>query len=115
MKIVNRKTFLELPSGTIYSEHYSGDGFNNLSIKYETWGNDWIYMDINDFDDCENSGERYEKIDKMRDEGAEYPLNLDTTSRDGLFEDEQMFAIYDENDVNKIIEVLTQAVTKMKR
>lgn len=112
MKIVNRKEFLELPSGTVYCKYFNPDGFGNLSIKYDTKydennvGMDWLYMELSDFDDHVSSNERYDKLGDMVNLGMSFPLKLDTVTRDGLFEDEQLFAIYDVNDVNLIIEAL---------
>jgi len=103
MKIVNRKTFLALPENIVYSKHFEEDGFNELQIKGETWSSDFLYEDLNDFDDHDTSEERYEKIRRMRDNEESFPLRLDSCSRDGLFEDDQWFAIYDDIDVSKII------------
>jgi len=111
MRIVNRKTFLALPENTVYAKHFEEDCFNELQIKGETWSNDFLYEDLNDFDDNDTSEERYEKIGRMRDNGESFPLRLDSSSRDGLFEDDQWFAVYDDNDVEKIIERLKKTLT----
>lgn len=116
MKIVDRKTFLESPYGTVYCKHFKSDRFSNLSIKYETKRDnegvaiDWIYMELSGFDDYYDSNEMYENLDDMRDNSAEFPLRLDAVSRDGFFEDDQLFAIYDKNDVNNIIKTLTSTL-----
>jgi len=110
MRIVNRKTFLALPENTVYAKHFECDGFNELQIKGETWTNDWLYENLNDFDDHDTSEERYDKIEAMRKEGKSFPLRLDSCSRDGLFDDEQWFAIYDKEDVAKIIARLTKTI-----
>jgi hypothetical protein len=44
----------------------------------------------------------------MIENGEEEPITLNCTNRDGLFEDEQIFAVYDKNDINKMIEMLVE-------
>ncbi len=110
MKIVDRKTFLALPENTVYAKFFEGDTFNNLQIKGETWTNDFLYEDLNEFDDCDSSEERYEKMERMVKQGESFPLRLDSSSRDGLFEEDQLFAIYDKEDISKIIARLYMAI-----
>lgn len=116
MKIVNRKTFLSLPLGTVYCEHYPSDGFGEIMIKYNTCqydgraSNDLLYMPLGDFDDHGSSEERYAKIDKMVDEGAEYPLRLDSVGRTTIFDDHQLFCIYSKEDVLTIITKLKETL-----
>lgn len=111
MRIVKREEFLKLPSGTVYATHYNDDGFGTLCIKRSSSpNNDWYYTDLNDFDDCDNSDDRYKKMKLMREEGASYPLRLDTQSRDGLFEEDEFFAIYERGDIQNIITKLTECL-----
>ncbi len=57
MKIVNRKDFLKLPSGTIYcSFNKENFNFNGFSLKLKSLQNDWYYMDLTDFDNWDNVG-----------------------------------------------------------
>lgn len=119
MKIVNRKTFLGLPSGTVYSKCYEDDGFGDLSVKTETKYDgenaiDWLYFDINDFDFHDTCEERYYRINEMKKNKKEYPLMLNCVSRDGMFEDEMLFAIYDKDDVLNIIKTLCEALRGFK-
>lgn len=101
MKIVNRKEFLELPIGTVYSKL----GHLALTIKYETKYDeentaiDWLYMEFCDYDDGDE--------DKPR-------LNLESCCRDGVFNEDEMFAIYDKNDVTEIIRKLTESLNTYK-
>lgn len=112
MKIVNRKEFLLLPEATLYATHYESDGFGCLCMKYKTYFDDdnnpitWNYMELGNFDDYNNSEERYKKIDAMKEIGSEFPLRLNAVSRDGLYDQDQLFAVYDIEDTKRIIEVL---------
>jgi len=111
MKIVNRKQFLKLPNGTIYcSFNKKNFSFNGFSLKLESLSNDWYYMDLTDFDNWDNSEERIENIQKMIAEGKEYPLSLNCSSRDGMFEEDEMFCIYDKQDIERIINVLSESI-----
>lgn len=105
MKIVNRKEFLSLPSGIIYS-YYRAHGFDGLYEKGESLENDWYYADMIDNVDCNSSNER-DSIIFAAEEGAHFRMDLDCGSRDGVFEDSDMFAVYDANDLDRIIKKLS--------
>jgi len=120
MKIVNKEVFLNMPSGTLYSEFIPDDSFSGFNIKYDTiyrgdnkdYPIDWYYMELSDFDDCDDSNGRYKRIDNMINYGAEYPLLLDASSRDGMYEDNQMFAVYDKYDIIRLIDVLKGLISE---
>ncbi len=110
MRIVNRKEFLSMPSGTVYCK-YGDNYFGDMSIKYGSLLNDWDYQAIGDFDDCNDSGEMFDKLDQMKaDSSVSFPLNCDTSMRDGLFEDEQMFVVFSSSDVKNIIRILVNTL-----
>jgi hypothetical protein len=114
MKLVNRKTFIELPDGTIYSKYFDGWNFHEISIKCETrFGMenepiDWLSMPLNEIHYGTKSEDTQKRFDEMIEKGEEEPITLNCTTRDGLFEDEQIFAVYDKNDINKMIEMLVE-------
>jgi len=111
MKIVNKKEFLKLPENTIYCSFDKNNfAFNGFAVKLESLENDWYYMDLTDFDNWDDSEERIENIQKMITEGKEYPLSLNCSSRDGMFEDDEMFCIYDKYDVERIMSVLSESI-----
>jgi hypothetical protein len=107
MRIINRKEFLELPSGTLFCK-YNECCFGDMSIKYDTWkeSNDFLYVDINDFIYGDSSDSTFDKLEQMKNTGENVSIDLDVQSRDGLYEDGQLFAVYDNNDVLHIIEKL---------
>lgn len=95
-----------MPSGTVYCK-YGHNYFGDMSIKYRSLENYWIYQVLGDFDDAKDSGEMFEKLELMKaDSGVRFPLKCDTCMRDGLYEDEQMFVVYDKQDVMKMVDVL---------
>lgn len=121
MKIVNRETFLTLPENTVYMKVCDGEyGFGLMTVKAngptnnrgENWGNDWVednffvYSDaLVDFPDLNT--------------GFEFRFDDNQTVRDGLFEDGQMFCVFDNEDiqqvVNKLQNCLTPQINKTER
>lgn len=99
MKVVNLETFIKLPSGTVFS-FYESNVFNGLMIKHTTISgiNDFLYLNlignINAFD----SDEFFDKCKKL-EHGDNCSLDFETLDRDGLFEKDQLFAVYDKADV----------------
>jgi len=110
MKIINRKQFLETTEGTIYSKFdpYIIDG---LYIKNESLGNDWYYQDLISSIECNDSGEYTDKLFKAKND-PEYELRQDynTSQRDGLFDETQLFLIYDKDDVVKLMKALFETL-----
>lgn len=105
MKIVNRKEFLEMPRGTVYSK-YEPTIFDELCVKMsdseDGWGNDWIYLSLTD---GFIKGTEHDVGDLIGLEHFEF--DMEGTVRDGLFDNDQLFAVYDENDILKLIAKLT--------
>ena len=126
MKIVDRKTFLAMPEGTIYckiqfrhptpEEHaYSKDGWDstfdieNPSIKGESTANDFYTCGIGDFQAKEG-----DPMDVLRDIcdhlGKEVPFEM-AGGRDGLYDDTHVyFAIYSRDEVQEMIDELQTAL-----
>ena len=110
MRIVNRSTFLAMPSGTVYAK-YSPCIFGGLAIKYDSTNyGDWIDLPLSaDQFDWNSSGDFSDKCDAMAERGASFPLTLEGTSRDGLFDADQMFIVLDRADVETLIAKLRDA------
>ena len=105
MKLYNRTDFLKLPEGTIFCKgkpYY----FEDLSVKGESLPNDFIYLglqwiDSNGEDDCA-------KLDDMLYEGESCPLQT-AYGRDGCFNDEDIFLVYEDKDIENIMSHLDAA------
>lgn len=98
MRIVNRKTFLQLPAGTVFSK-YSPCIFGDLSIKGDTVSNDFLVQDIVGSIDSETDSGYYDKINASEKDGVSLKMDFDVMGRDGLFDDDQLFAIWERDDV----------------
>ncbi len=62
MKIVNRKTFLSLPKGILFSK-FEPDVFREVEIKGGSLPNDYFYQDIASAIQCSGSNDFSDKLD----------------------------------------------------
>jgi len=119
MKLVDRKTFLELPEGTIYYQTQSkltangysflGD-FGELCIKNESWSDDWIYAPIHPDLKANDSEEYLEKWDYMlHHQNTELESQTDF-QRDGFYEEDQLFIIFNKQEIQSMINLLKKGL-----
>lgn len=112
MKIVSRVEFLEYPPGTLFSK-YAPCHFGPLRIKGETI---WLTADdsVHDFyyQCVEDSVECTDFIEEMiaYKEGQTLRFNLEMENRDGLFDGEQKFAVWDREDLVGLMRRLDAAL-----
>lgn len=111
MKIINREDFLKLPEGTLFTK-YAPYGFDELEIKGETLkdANDFFYQRIVDAVDANDSNECVDILEISACEGKPFNLDLNCQSRDGLFDDDQQFSVWEKPDITNFIERLQQAI-----
>lgn len=109
MKIINRKTFLTTPIGTLFMK-YQRCNFGVLCEKCENCGdNDFWYTSITNTIDADNTGEFVDKLTLAENEGISVELCFDE-ERDAEFDDGQLFAIYERDDVVTLIARLNDAL-----
>lgn len=96
MRIVNRKTFLELPAGTVYCKGVRW-AFDGLSIKGDSLENDWFYLDPA-WASAHDSGEAIEILERSLEIGISFACE-DAESRDGRFDDDAVFMIFEKIDL----------------
>lgn len=118
MKIVNREEFLRLPSGTIYAE-YDNYIFESLSIKGDSLFSapgkldcigDFYLIDIASSVDAVCSEDLWGKLREMASDGASFPVDLKTATRDGEYEDGQLYAVWEKEDIQSLIAVLQKSL-----
>lgn len=102
MRIVNKRTFLELPEGTLFyklDENLSKK--TDLLIKEESWDDDFRYYVLTDIED---------DIDVLYDiKKNDVSTVLDISMyRDGLFNNTELYVVYEKHDIIKIIAFLTE-------
>tara|TARA_R110002126_G_scaffold1757_5_gene10575 strand:- start:1025 stop:1375 length:351 start_codon:yes stop_codon:yes gene_type:complete len=82
-------------------------------IKVSNCGdNDFFVSDLNEVT-AQSSIDQYDKIkDMMINSLKSDPINFDVSGRDGMFNDDQMFAIYDTDDLLNMIDRLAKCLPK---
>jgi len=114
VKIVDLKTFLDMPEGTIFAK-YQPSCFEGLQIMGGRSGErDFIYMPLGDvwFEGCDDSGAYFDMLDAMEAGVSSPPIDYEMYGRDALFEEKQLFAVWEKRDVEALIGVLTDALGK---
>jgi hypothetical protein len=105
MKIVNREQFLQMPPNTVFSK-YKPCILSDLRIKGESWGNDFLCQDIENAVECDNLNDFEVKLIVAEESGASVSFDFNCESRDGMFDDDQLFAVWESADVQALIERL---------
>ena len=107
MKLYRRAEFMKLPAGTLYCKGKPWC-FEELSVKGDTFGNDWSQLGL-----CgiasQNCSDADDRLTAMLEEGASYPM-ADGYGRDGCFNDEDIFLVYEVEDLRRLHEIICQAV-----
>jgi hypothetical protein len=110
MKIVDRKTFLSMPPETLFSK-YSPCVFGDLMIKGNTVGeNDFLCQQIADAIAHDSSNEFADKLTTAQDTGASLAMDFDYEGRDGMYDHDQLFAVWEPADVVALIERLRRCI-----
>ena len=106
MKIVDRKTFLQLDKETLYSK-YEPCCLDDLEIKcIDDMGNDFITQWIANAIECESSEEHIDILLNAEENVISFTMDFDCPGRDGFFDKDQLFAIWEKEDIEKLIERL---------
>ena len=102
MKIVNLEEFRALPEYTLFAK-YDPCVFGELETKYETWEHDFLCASIIDFQGNVSSEHWACILDEMEKNKSSVGLDFEHSGRDGLFEDNQMFAVFENKDIDDLI------------
>lgn len=110
MKIINRQQFLQLPAGVLFTK-FEPSCFDELRIKGDTIGADFHAVTIADAIDADGTSDLLDKI--HRAEGGEsLHMDFETVQRDGLFDEDQLFAVWEREDVEKLVGRLLDSLAK---
>lgn len=109
MRIYNRKDFLNLPPDTIFCKGTEWC-FENLCRKEESIENDFFYQELCDID-CTNSEDRDEKFEDALKNATSLEINR-CNSRDGMFDDDAVFLVFEKKDLLYLYEVIIKCVVK---
>jgi len=115
VRIVNRKEFLSLEDPVLYTKcDGSGNTYGELSISYgrsSEGSNDFVTVGLHGFvkewngiNSVNDGEEHYEILEKaMSEKDVHFEWDYTMTGRDGLYEDNQLFMIYEKLDMLKLI------------
>lgn len=94
MKIIDFKTFMLYPKGTVFVQFFGDDPFpTQVKIK-DTNCEDYDFY-------AERLYDQHYEIDKA---GKEYIyLDFNACGRDGMMNEEQMFGVFDKNELISIV------------
>jgi hypothetical protein len=99
MRVVDRKSFLALPAGTIYCKGVRW-AFENICIKDDSLANDWIYLDLA-WPSAHDSGEAVDLLEKSLETGYSFPCE-DAFGRDGCFTEDAVFLVFEKPDLEAL-------------
>ncbi|MFA6132514.1 MAG: hypothetical protein WC869_00705 [Phycisphaerae bacterium] len=112
MRLVDRKTFLSLPSGTVYA-YGRPHAYSGWQVKLDTCpnGRDWLFDDLGyGALDNESTGDFVDKMDAMLEKGASFPMEFHQTDRDGCFSEDDLYVIMERADIHQLIERLRECL-----
>lgn len=105
MRIVNRKEFLALPKYTMFRK-FIPTNLGVLCIKLEsTEFNDFYYIGLDDIE-CKTDYIDLETTDildrAIKDSSFEFNADFEAHIRDGFFDEDQLFAVYSNEEMIKL-------------
>lgn len=97
-----------MSSGILFSK-YQPCIFGPLSIKGDTWKKDerdvgdYWFQQIEDSVEADDSEEFSRILFDAQEKGTSFKMDFDCEIRDGVFEQEQLFVVWEEQDVEALI------------
>lgn len=113
MKLYNREDFLKLPALTIYSR-MPGEMDGNVlllglycKVSDSEYVRDWVEQDLLSESGCDSlsMGTPADPL-VLRDEYKDFRTDLDCAGRDGMFDPEDKFVVWDREDIGKLMQYL---------
>lgn len=117
MRILRRSEFMKLPAGTLFAKGTPTGNphmFDTIHVKGENIANDFYARDLT-WIDGNTSELTHERLAGMLRDGTSYPLD-NSIMRDGCFEENDVFLVYEHDDLQQLVEVFLTAlkITAMK-
>lgn len=112
MRVYNRKDFMKLPEGVLYS---SGKKwyFDSLYVKGDTLRpNDFTCRCLNWISAFDDSNQ-FDKLEKSLSDGTSIQMQ-DAYGRDGGFDDEDIFLVFEKEDLEELERVIARAKKVVK-
>ena len=111
MKIVNLETFLKLPPNTVFAK-YAPQVFGDLQIKGKSIEGHGDFFALDPIGGCVafNNHEELDAAIAAAESGESVPVDFETEGRDGLYEKDQLFAVWEPADVAALIKRLNRCL-----
>lgn len=115
MKIVDRATLMSLPAGTVF-QTFDPIVFGEIMVKGETWPSrsgglgDFLQSPLSAVDGDPSHGSWKRLIEANQYVGLEVELDHDCTSREGLFDPDQLYAVWSADEVNAVAQRLLKTL-----
>ena len=109
MRIVDRKTFLSLPGNTLFST-YDPQVFGPLEIKGESLSNDYYVQDIASAVESISDQDECDILDDALLTGRPFRMDFHCEGRDGCFNDKELYAVWENDDVLSLISRLQECI-----
>jgi len=114
MRIVDLITFRAMPEGTVFMK-YAPIHFGSLCVKGETWDVDFLFASLDDALDVDSSEDFVIKLDAAKDNpDMSLSMDYDCYQRDGMFKENQLFAVLEKPDVDELIKKLQECLTSYR-
>jgi hypothetical protein len=116
MKIVNKKEFYKLPIGTVYAD-FEPNIFTSLKIKLENCFDnkgipfDYFYRDLLVNVKANSSNEFHDILDSAIADKTSFALDFELIERDGCYDENELFAIYESEDLKGFISQLSNSLS----
>ena len=112
MRIVDLQTLRTMPEGVLFQK-YDPCYFGSMSIFGGAYDSDFLSCEFGSGPiECNSSEQFVDRCDDMAERSASYPVDLDKYGRDGCFEPDQLFAIWESADVRALIAKLEAALAQ---
>jgi hypothetical protein len=111
MRIVNKQDFYKLPAGTICAK-YEPQVFGEPFIKGETWEDadgkpfEYLYTPLFGTVDAHNMGEESDILESAEKNGTSFKWDFECSMRDGHFDQDQMYAVWEGDDILSLCAVV---------
>lgn len=115
MRIVNLDTFLAIKGEVLFAK-YEPVIFNDLCIRSAggAYSNkDFVCQEIIQVEG-DDGNEVINKLFRSAEQGESFKLDLDCMGRDGLFNPDQLFLVWEKEDVKALIARLTTTLNTME-
>jgi hypothetical protein len=105
MRIVSRRELMAMEPGVLYAQVGKDGQLGDLHIFGGAFGSNDFTMRSITTPYAHDSDELWQREEDMRDNAASYPVDS-LYGRDGLFDDDIRYLVYDEDDIVSIVKDL---------